>query len=380
MKVVIVPDSFKGSLSAEEVAISLQKGILFALPKTEVVLLPIADGGEGTMSVLLNNANGKKYEATVHDPLFREIKAEYVILENGECVFEIAETSGLNLLLKEERNPFKTTTIGMGELLLAAFNSGRRNFLLGLGGSATNDCGLGILHAFGFRFLDGDGNELSPTGESLIRIKQISDEYIIEGVETMQICLAVDVTNPLYGEQGAAYVFAEQKGASKDEIKLLDEGLRNFYSVVSDFLNKDIDSDTDGFGAAGGIAFALTSFFNAKIVSGIDLISKRVDLEKCIKEADLVISGEGKIDRQSLHGKVISGVEKLTSKCGKPLVLVGGEVELSTKELNNLGITAAFSISNKPLSLEKAMDKETAQNNLEFLGGQIISLAMLSME
>jgi glycerate kinase len=374
MKVVIAPDSFKGSLSAIDVSLALREGVLSVYPKAEVVLLPIADGGEGTMSTLAMNQEAVWKNVLVHDPLFGEMIGNYVTLDSGLCIIEIAEASGLTLLSETERNPMNTSTIGTGELLLDAFNRGSKEFIIGLGGSATNDCGLGVLYAFGYRFFDSKGNDLSPIGGNLIKIRRISDEFVNKKTSAIDLCLAVDVTNPLFGDSGAAFVYGEQKGGSFDQLMELDSGVRNFHAVTSIFLGKEIDANTSGFGAAGGVAFSLVAFFNARIVSGIELVADKVGLKDQIESADLVISGEGKVDLQTLQGKAISGVSKITNDANKPLVLVGGEVQLSPEELNDFGITAAFSISNKPMSLEKAMKKETVKKNLTFIGSQLTRL------
>ncbi len=369
MKIVIVPDSFKGSLSAKSVASSLAFGIQSVLSNAELVTLPIADGGEGTVEALLANGKGALVNVRAKNPLFKKIEVGYGVLENGLCVIEVASASGLPLLNKKERNPLKTTSLGTGELILQAINQGHKKFIIGLGGSATNDGAIGILHAFGYRFYDGQGVDLAPIGANLIQIKTISDKLKLPQINGVEFLLTVDVTNPLFGIKGAAHVFAEQKGATKDEVVLLDEGLRNFHLVTEQFFEKKIDPNTVGFGAAGGIAFGMVAFFNARLVSGIEFISQEIGLEDEIKTADLVISGEGKIDQQSLDGKVLSGISKLTKKYNKPFVVVGGEITLSSKALGEMGVKASFSISDYPL--EQSLDEKITKINLIYLGKEI---------
>ena len=377
MKITITTDSFKGSLSATKVTESLRKGILSSKPKTEILTLPISDGGEGTVTTLLSHNDGHLETVQVCSPLFQLINTTYGVLKNNTVVIEVASASGLPLLNKREQNPLNTTTKGTGELIISAFKAGYRDFIIGLGGSATNDCGIGILHAFGYRFYDIENNELSPIGKNLNYIHSITTSNVTYDLSKATFTLAVDVTNPLFGAKGAAYTFAEQKGANPIEIEQLDQGLRNFYEVTTNFTHKRTDPNTAGFGAAGGVAFTLNAFFNAKIVSGIDFIADQINLEEHIKNTDLVITGEGKVDKQSLEGKVISGIIKLTTKYKKPLVIIGGQIDLSQEDLARAGITAAFSISNKPQHLSNAMKEAIVQENLEFLGSQLINIFTL---
>jgi glycerate kinase len=374
MKILIVPDSFKGSLSAQEVALSIKLGVLDVLPSVNISLQPIADGGEGTLNALMADEKGVLIVEKTYDSLFREIEVAFGVLGDRKAIIEVAQASGLPLLAMNELNPLLTSSFGTGKQVLSALNKGVTEIVIGLGGSATNDAGIGILHALGYRFYDNNHEELQPIGESLIHITSISDVGTVSNLNNIEFSLLVDVTNPLFGEKGAAYIFAPQKGADKEMVGYLDAGLRNFHQVACDFLGKVLPSDTKGFGAAGGMAFGLVAFLDAKIVSGIEFISIAVALEQQIKDVDLVISGEGKVDEQSLRGKVISGISQFTTKHNKPFVVIGGVVELSSIELNSAGVTAAFSVSNQPVTLVEAMKKNTVKSNIRFLASQLVRL------
>lgn len=374
MKILLVPDSFKDSLSAQSVVSAMQLGVKEVSLDSNIILQPIADGGEGTIEALLSGCGGELISEKTCDPLSRVIQANYAVLANGLGVIELAQASGLSLLLNEERNPLLTSSFGTGKQILSILEKGIKHLIIGLGGSATNDGGIGILYALGYRFYDKDKNELDPIGRNLVFIASVSRDKNTMKLDDVKLQLAVDVTNPLCGEKGASAVFGPQKGADQEMVKQLEKGLRNFHSVASRFLNKDLAQETAGFGAAGGIAFGLVAFLNAEIVSGIEFIGKQVQLEEKIKSADLIISGEGKIDTQSLDGKVISGIAKLTTKYKKPLVLLGGVVELSNKELDTVGVTAAFSVSNQPMELKQAMEEEEVKRNIQFTTSQVLRL------
>ena len=372
MNILLVPDSFKYSLSAQEVALAMEEGIKDVFPEFSVISQPVADGGEGTILALINACGGNVITEETCDPLFRPIQSNYGVLADNIGVVEVAEASGVSLLMDKERNPMLTSSLGTGKQIVSVLEKGVRRLIIGLGGSGTNDGGIGVLHALGYRFYDEDNQELPPIGKSLLQIRSISSKERSICLDNVKIQLAVDVTNPLYGEKGAAYIFAPQKGATDEMVYELDQGLRQFHRVASQFLGSDFSEDTEGFGAAGGIAFGLVAFLGAEIVSGIKLVSKQVNLEEKIKVADLVISGEGKIDSQSLEGKVISGIAKLTTKHKKPLVLLGGMVDLSPDKLSQAGITAAFSVSNEPMKLEKAIRKVVTKKNLRYSIGQVL--------
>jgi len=360
MKVLIAIDSFKGSLASIEVSECIEKGIKEVYPDALITKVPIADGGEGTVDSFLTNLGGIRVPVTVHDPLMRKRVAYYGILPDNTAVIEMAEASGLTLLTKEERNPLKTTTYGVGEIILDALNRGCRNFVIGLGGSATNDSGIGMLQALGYRFFDVNHNELFGIGESLNKIQYFIDENVPEELNDCHFEVLCDVKNPLYGINGASFVFAKQKGADESMIIKLDEGLQNFAKVVEEIYGKDY-AHHEGAGAAGGLGFAFLAFLNARLVNGIELLINKLDLDKIISYYDIIITGEGKMDSQSLMGKVPYGITRLGKKHNIPVIgLCGGLMDEAYK-MHEVGMTALFSIMNYPMNLEEAMDKDKAK-------------------
>ncbi|MEM1120141.1 MAG: glycerate kinase, partial [Bacteroidota bacterium] len=352
MKVLLAPDKFKGSLTAQGVCEALAKGILKSNPKATIITQPMADGGDGTLAILDHYFDLTTIAKKVQDPLGRPITATYKMGE-GKAYVEMAVASGLALLAPEERNCMRTSTYGTGQLIADALAKGATEIFLFLGGSATNDGGMGIASALGYDFLDKDEQILQPIGANLPFIKTIkrSTKFNFEDTTMTLLC---DVTNPLYGLNGAAHVYAPQKGATIKQVEYLDRGLRNFSQVVQRQLGKDV-SDLSGGGAAGGIGAGLTALFRAKMEKGFAVIAQLTDLEQSIQQADLVISGEGKLDHQSLQGKVIDGVVQLCQKYGKPLALFVGKNDLPTKVTNDLGIKFIFSIAKNAKDLEDAM-------------------------
>lgn len=360
MKVLIAIDSFKGCLSSIEVSDSIEKGIKEVYPDAQIKKLPIADGGEGTVESFLTSFGGKKIQVTVHDPLMRKRKAIYGILGDNTAVIEMAEAAGLTLLTKAEYNPLITTTFGVGELILDAISRGCRNFIIGLGGSATNDAGVGMLQALGYKFFDEKHQELNGCGKSLKCVKYIDADNVPSVLQECQFEVLCDVKNPLYGYNGASYVYAAQKGADEAMIVELDEGLQNFAQVVKEHFGKDY-AHYEGSGAAGGLGFAFLTFLKAKLVNGIDLLLNKLNLETIIPNFDVIITGEGKMDYQSLMGKVPYGVTKLGKKYNIPVIgLCGGLME-EAYAMHDIGMTALFSIMNYPMSLEEAMNKDIAK-------------------
>lgn len=351
MKILISPDKFKGSLQAAEVCRAIAKGIGQLSPGSEIEEVPMADGGEGSLEIIHQQTGGDFVEVEVCDPLFRKIKAVY-LLNKDVAYIEMARASGLQLLSHHERNAKKTTTYGTGELILHAIGSGAKKIFLLVGGSATNDAGIGMAEALDFKFLDHKNGRLQPVGESMIRITQIHKGlFDFSGIEFSVLC---DVDNPLYGPDGAAYVFAGQKGASDAETEELDKGLKNMAEVFKATFNTDVQQ-IRGAGAAGGIAGGAVAFLGAKILSGIQTLMEICKLEGKIENTDLVITGEGKIDRQTLNGKVISGISKMALKYQKPLVAFCGKLELTDAEVNELGILAAFPVKRDDMTDEEAM-------------------------
>ncbi len=359
MKVLICPDSYKGALSAPEAARAIKNGLKKASNDFLFRELPLADGGEGTVDCLVESVSGEKIETEVSDPLGRSILAEYGLLDEGDeltAVIEMAAASGLPLLQEDERDPGKTTTYGTGELIKHALQKGADKILLGIGGSATNDGGMGMARALGIKFFDECGRELKGCGDNLSELDSIDLSGLCQEVKEAEIEVACDVDNPLYGEKGAAYVYSPQKGADEDQVKSLDSGLENFARVVETDLNIKI-SNIPGAGAAGGLGGGLKAFLNAELRSGIDMILSYLDFSELLEDFDLVISGEGSCDSQSLYGKVIGGVAERTSRAEIPLVVIAGSISADDKnELHKNGITSLLSLANRPLSLEEAMN------------------------
>lgn len=357
MYILVAPDKFRGSLEASEVCQSISEGIRLAYPDAEIVNIPLADGGEGTTRILTERSDGKFVTAVVHDPLGRYIEAEYGISGDGTTAFiEMAAASGLNLLKPFEQNPLLTSTIGTGELILHAIEAGVKEIILGIGGSATTDAGIGMAYALGYEFFDENKEAIAPTGENLSRIKLISSEKISQKLKSIRFTVACDVTNPLYGELGAAYIYGPQKGASKTMVSQLDQGLRNIASVAAETFGYDI-SEKPGTGAAGGLGAGALWFLDAALREGVGIVMERCNIENHIKNADLVITGEGKVDEQTLSGKVVKGLADLCQKYQVPLAVVCGTLMITSKETKAAGITYAVSALNRPMTLAQAEDE-----------------------
>ena len=356
MKFVIAPDKFKGSLSGIEFCDTVEEGILSVLPDAEILKLPLADGGDGTIEILNYHLQGERIKVMVKDPLFRSIEASYLFIKSSSTAFiEMAEASGMKLLADRDHNCFFTTTYGTGELILDAIKKGAKHIILGIGGSATNDCGIGMAAALGFKFLDSDNNEVIAIGKNLSQIEKIDTTHAVKKLGEISFKVACDVTNPLYGKNGAAHVYAAQKGASKDEILLLDEGLKNMAALFKDQLKMDIQN-IKGAGAAGGLGAGAMAFLNAKLISGIDLIKELVGFDNKIRNADWVITGEGKLDYQTLSGKTIQGVIASSRNYNISVAAFCGSIALSPKELKKMGISYADSILEKGIKIEDAME------------------------
>jgi len=356
MKIIIAPDSYKGSLSAFEVAKSIQRGILNVDESIETVIVPMADGGEGTVQSLIDASGGKIIELTVHDPLFREIKSFYGIMGDGvTAVIEMVAASGLPLLTFDERNPLITTTYGTGELIIDALNKGCLNFIIGLGGSATNDGGSGMAQALGVSLLDENGNEVGMGGGELSKINSIDISGMDQRIRNAEFLAACDVDNPLCGEKGASAVYGRQKGASNDEVILLDKGLDHFAQIVKQQLNLDI-KDVPGAGAAGGLGAGVMVFLNAHLEHGIDIVTKATNLTEKMNNADLVFTGEGRIDFQTAFGKTPFGVAQIAKQKNIPVIALSGSLGEGYKNLYDKGFDGIFSIIDKPMSLQEAID------------------------
>lgn len=355
MKILLAPDKFRGSLDAPQVCEAMTEGIRMVSPKIEVVSLPMADGGEGTLDLLLWYSGGKKQTAQVQDPLGRLIDAEYGLSADGKTAFiEMATASGLRLLKTEERNPLKTSTFGTGELIKLVLEAGVENIILGIGGSATTDAGIGMAAALGWQFLDENGKKLSPIGENLIKIKAIKQSSSTIYNSSLNIKVACDVTNPLFGENGAAYVYGPQKGADKQAVELLNEGLQNIANVFERDFGKNY-ARIAGTGAAGGLGFGAMAFINAELKEGVKLLMDFCDFDKNLKDVNLIITGEGKIDNQTLQGKLIKGITDRASHANISIAAICGTLDVSPQELQEIGVNYATSILNRPMNLDDAL-------------------------
>ena len=370
-KIIIAPDSFKGSLTSVEVANAIELGIKRVASDYKIVKLPIADGGDGTMNTLVSALGGKKIKIKVHDPLMRQIEAEYGLVKKGEtAVIEMATASGLTLLSKEEQNPSITTTFGTGEIIEDALKRGCRKFLIGIGGSASNDAGIGMLKALGFRFLDINGEECDATGNGLQSIYSIDETEVSPKVYEAQFIIACDVSNPFSGTDGAAYVYAPQKGADNKMVKELNKGLESFRQLI--IKKKGVDLNTiSGAGAAGGTGGGFVAFLNAELKPGIEMILETVDFEHHLTNTDLVITGEGKLDIQTTMGKAASGILDAATKKNIPVVAIGGSVE-DKEALLKRGFISLFSTTPNGMSIKEAMQRETAKENIAQTAEQLI--------
>ena len=377
-KIVIASDSFKGSISAAEVAACGERAVHRLFPDCKVVQLPVADGGEGTVETLTAALGGQSVATVVHDPLGRLITAQYgLIAKEKTAIIEMATASGLPLLQPEERNPWLTSTYGTGELIRDALERGCRKFLIAIGGSATNDGGMGLLQALGFRFLNAEGQELPGCGGSLSQIEQIDTSRALTTLTECQFTVACDVTNPFYGREGAAYVFAPQKGADAEMVEALDQGLRHFAQLIQTTQGIAIDQ-LPGAGAAGGLGGGLVAFLQARLRPGIEMVLDALQFDTQIAGADLIFTGEGKLDAQTCMGKTPFGVLRRAQQQGIPVVALGGAVEAS-EALNRCGFLAVLPILPYPTSLAKAMDSTFTQQNIERTVTQVLRLLHTSI-
>ncbi len=326
MKILIAPDSFKESLEALEVCRAIQSGFNQVFPDADYTLFPMADGGEGTSAVLSYVLGGRWKNVVVNDPLMRPTTAKYLLLENETAVIEIAQACGLHLLTSEERNPLITSSYGVGELIADALSEGVKRIIIGLGGSATNDAGLGMLTALGMIFYDDEGKPLAQGGSELANLKQIEGAKLHPKLRDTVFEVACDVTNPLCGSSGASAIFGPQKGASSEQVALLDKALSHFAMVSGQHSYQDYQNIA-GAGAAGGLGFALMTFCGANLKSGFDTVAEAVSLAEHIANADLVITGEGKLDAQTLMGKVAGGISQLAKASHKPVIAICGSVD-----------------------------------------------------
>jgi len=349
MKILVAPDKFKGSLTAAEVCQAIEQGLLRTRQKLQIQKIPLADGGEGSVDILRQHLNLQQISLPVKDPLGRTIEAGYMISPTAAYI-EMARASGLDLLAAGERNCLFTTSYGTGQMILDACGRGISSVFLFVGGSATNDGGIGVLDALGIHAMGAQGL-LPAIGKSLPEIIGFAEDH--PGIGELDITVVCDVENPLYGEHGAAFVYAPQKGADAAAVKLLDRGLRNLAGVIRRTRGKRVDN-FKGAGAAGGIAAGLKAFFNVKIMSGIETIMQMVELPEALSTADLVITGEGKFDRQTLQGKVVKGVYDLCTRTDKKLAVICGVLELEPEIQRSLGIWKVMPLVRADTTLEQA--------------------------
>ena len=366
-------DSFKGCLSSLEAGHSVKSGVRSALPEAEIKLIGLADGGEGTVTSLVESLGGGYLQSWVSNPLGKKVLAQSGLV-GGLSILEVAASSGLQLIDRSQPGPSYTNSYGLGEMILAHLDRGSRKFLIGLGGSATNDLGVGMLAALGFKFLDGAGKELAPYPWELRKISSIDDSSVDKRIFQSSFTLACDVDNPLFGQDGAAHVFGPQKGASRKEIIFLDRLARHFSSLVGQKYGSSFEY-SKGAGAAGGLGYAFKSFLRAEIRPGSQLIFDLIGLEEDIRQADLLITGEGSLDYQSLRGKAPVALAKLCKKHGLAVLALAGSVQAS-RELDDI-FTAYFSIQSQPLSLEEALDPATTRNNLRNTSLQLMNIYKL---
>lgn len=362
-KIVLAIDSFKGCLSSKEIEQCIAEEIHRILPSCQTVCIPIADGGEGMLDTLIEATQGTFVSTQAHDPLMRIRPARYGILgDQRTAIIEMAEINGLTTLSPIERNPMKTSTYGTGELIKDALEKGFRRFIIGIGGSATNDAGMGMIQAFGAHLYDKQGNELGQGGKIMEQIAHINLNHLHPALKEATFIVACDVQNPFCGPQGAAYVFARQKGASEEQIRQLDEGMRHLALLIERDFSYNINK-VKGSGAAGGLGGAFATFLQAHLQSGIDLLLDAVDFDRKITNADWIITGEGKADRQTAEGKVPAGVLKRAKKANIPVMLIAGKVE-DKACLKQMGFARIIQISPDTLPLEEAMRPEVTRENI----------------
>lgn len=369
MRIVIAPDSFKGSLSAIAVCNTIETAICKVIPEAKIKKIPLSDGGEGMVAALIKEREGNLVSLSVHDPLGRSIQAQYGIVDNQTAVIEMAAASGLTLIEESERNPLKTSTFGTGQMIYdAVVRRGMKKVILGLGGSATNDGGIGLAAALGVRFIDEGDHLVEPNASNLAKIEEFDFSLVDPDFFDVDFLIASDVSNPLCGENGATVIYGPQKGATVAMINELDQGLKHL-CVLFEEKTKQLFMHTPGIGAAGGTALPLLALFGARIQSGLEIILDAVDFDNQIRGADLIITGEGKTDCQSPMGKVVSGVGKRAKKLGIPAVIISGALEPGYEVLYSQGIVAAFAAGNNSLGLEWQMKNATMllENQVENL-------------
>lgn len=373
-KIVIAIDSFKGSLSTFEAGKAIEEAAKEVYENVEVSISPIADGGEGTVEAIISATNGKLVRTVVCNPLGEKIEATYGFIPHTKtAIIEMSAAAGITLISESERNPMNTTTFGVGEMILDAISKGCRKFVIGIGGSATNDGGVGMLQALGFEFLDENGKQVLLGAKGLKDIAVIKTENAFKELKECYFCVACDVKNILCGENGCSAVYGPQKGATPEMIRDMDSWLEKYAQLTKKVIQAS-DANIPGTGAAGGLGFAFMSYLNATLESGIELVMKETELESYIKDADIVVTGEGRLDGQSYMGKAPVGVAKLAKKYNKPVIAFSGCVTEDAITCNEHGIDAFFPIVRKPCTLDEAMNIDNAYKNLKDTAYQVFRL------
>lgn len=374
MKVVIAIDSLKGSLSSMEAGMAIKDGILAAKPDAEVIVKPLADGGEGTTDALIEGMNGERIDLTVTGPMHTPVDAYYGYLKDtNTAVMEMASAAGITLVPDSEKNPLLATSYGVGEMINDAIQRGCRNFIIGIGGSVTNDGGIGMLKALGVRFLDENGKDAGEGGQALAKVARIDGSGMNPLLKECHIQVACDVNNPLCGENGSTYVYGPQKGVTEDMKKTLDEAMAHFARVTSETLENDY-MNTPGAGAAGGLGYAFLAYTGAALTPGIELILDAVGLEEELSGADVVVTGEGRLDFQTAMGKAPVGVARLAKKYNAKVIAFAGSVTKEATACNKEGIDAFFPILRGVCTLAEAMDPVAARNNMTATVEQVFRL------
>ena len=374
MKVVIAIDSLKGSLSSMEAGMAIKDGILAAKPDAEVIVKPLADGGEGTTDALIEGMNGERIDLTVTGPMHTPVDAYYGYLKDtNTAVMEMASAAGITLVPDSEKNPLLATSYGVGEMINDAIQRGCRNFIIGIGGSVTNDGGIGMLKALGVRFLDENDEDAGEGGQALAKVARIDVSGMNPLLKECHIQVACDVNNPLCGENGSTYVYGPQKGVTEDMKKTLDEAMAHFARVTSETLENDY-LNTPGAGAAGGLGYAFLAYTGAALTPGIELILDAVGLEEELSSADVVVTGEGRLDFQTAMGKAPVGVARLAKKYNAKVIAFAGSVTKEATACNKEGIDAFFPILRSVCTLAEAMDPDAARNNMTATVEQVFRL------
>ena len=374
MRVVVAIDSFKGSMSSLEAGEAISKGIKKAHKDAEVEIRPLADGGEGTVEALSIGMGGKLINVDVTGPVGRKVNAVYGIVDSSKtAIIEMSQAAGITLVSGNEKNPLYTTTFGVGELIKDAINKGCRHFVVGIGGSATNDCGIGMLQALGYEFLEKEGKQVGFGASGVRDIVSIRDENVIKELSECYFRVACDVNNPLCGDLGCSAIYGPQKGATKEMVADMDGWLKSYSKIVKKKY-PDADCEYPGTGAAGGLGYAFFNFTNSKLESGIKIVLDETKLEEYVKDADIVVTGEGRLDHQTVMGKAPVGVANIAKKYNKKVIAFSGSVTEDAGVCNEHGIDAFFPILRRIVTLEEAMQTDTAKKNLTDTAEQVFRL------